>query len=599
MMSGDSSNFISYDRISEELLTSWIKAIRTDNADKVKEILEDCSRNMRTSLLRDKLPKWQLEPCGHKQCDCYPEYIFSYPQTSIFAALPMPSMNVLKLLLTYEDVDVCQRGFMCRNIVHTLVHFSHIKKQDCNIYVQCYNYISSHLKIESVKRLLQQEDQHGLNPLELAAHLDCFHFFMALMNTKDIYLVKEQTHYIFTNRWYDVTAYANPNSKRFEKSPLAMFCMVDQHKLAEKETQEFLSSPLVKTWFRKKSKTLRFGIILSNVYYLIKTLFLMTFFHNTIIRDGLFPDESLIWEYEYAFLHVNQSIAKRECAFAYIPFSIEIILIFMYFTFAIIWLCLAIPCFRKAKHLQKLYCNTIYGSKKPTTNVLFYIYIDLILNMAMVIKIVSAYLGYVHGLRISRYLTQSLDILVTFGMVWNLIYPLQFTKIGYLVVMIQNMSGDLLRFAILFILFQIPFSMAFFVNLTSYGKDCARGHPGFDGIPQSLYGVFGLMLNTISIYSYDIDEWYTFAFLHILYLGMVPIMLINLLIALFSDSVSKVAPYQSHILTIQRHVVTAPWNNLVHKVFSGYLEKKAKSVYAHRDGRLFLVVTEFDGMVLE
>ena len=172
----------------------------------------------------------------------------------------------------------------CAGILYILWCIFHVKKQDCNIYVQCYNYISSHLKIESVKKWLQHEDEHGLNPLELAAHLDCFCFFMALMNTKDIYLVKEQTHHICTNRWYDVTTYANPNSKRLEKSPLAMFCMVDQHKLAEKDTQECLSSPLVKTWLRKRFKTLRFGVISSNVYYIIKTIFLITFFHNSILK---------------------------------------------------------------------------------------------------------------------------------------------------------------------------------------------------------------------------------------------------------------------------------------------------------------------------
>ena len=169
----------------------------------------------------------------------------------------------------------------------------------------------------------------------------------------------------------------------------------------------------------------------------------------------------------------------------------------------------------------------------------------------------------------------------------------QMTSIGYFIVMVQNMLTNVKRFAHVFSLFQIMFSLLFFLSLTSYGTDCKRGHPGFDGLIDSMFGIFGMMLNTLSMLNYDIDDRISMWFLNIVYVIVVPITLINLLIALFSECVSRVSPYKEHILAFQRILMSEPIEYFLYCFAPRYLERKQKDVYASENGRFYLVVTDF------
>ena len=581
--------------ISEDLTNSWIEAIKNDDEDKVRQILEEIGDDLRTQLLKDKLPDWTTGPCGHKQCDCYPFYIRYIPRYTVYFALAGPSPNVLRLILKYKDVDIFQEDYSM-NILHSLVYFAYFRKQHRRLYVECYKWLASFLSVESLAKLLKQENHLGLNPLELAAHLDVFSLFTAIINTKGIYLVKEDTRHIWSYKWYNVTDYAHPGSGRFEKSPLLMFSMVDHSKLAEKITHDFHASSFVSTWFQRRSQALRSCVAVCNFIYLLKTALFILLFYTSVIRDGLFPDDLSSHNNRWNYSVNNTDGHKRHCFDMVLPISVEIAIILLSLIYAVGWLLGGISWLPRARRQYKTLCNQPYHTKRTAVDPLFYIYIEIILNVSVILKVNSAFLGYFKVLAIPLSMTRCVDTTMSFGLVWSLTFVLLSTKIGPLVIMIQNMLGDLTRFAFVFVLFQMTFCLAFFMNLTSYGKVCDLGHPGFNGMFQSFYGMFGLMLNTLSVQSYKDVDTFSFAILHILYVFMVPIMLINLLIALFSDTVSTVAHYQSHILTFQRFMVDKHFESTIRLFFPCYHRKILNSMYAHDNNIFYLIVTETEDM---
>ena len=575
--------------VSEPLLRSWIEAIQNDNVADITNILAKIKEDVKTILLKNKLPKWLPYQQQHAINKEYP-FFHSSSCYSLHIACATGSLNVLKLLLNLKEINILEKDDFHLNIVHVLVYYCFLRIKYKSLYLKCFEWLSRNLELETLKILLREENIDGFNPLELAANLQQFAFFTDIFNTEGIYLIKKETWLFMSYKWYDVTDYEGLTSSRHDKSPLLIFSLMDYSALEESVTQEFLSSSAITTWFNKEYQASKQITIMSVLYHLLKTIILVLLFTSSIVKDGLFPHAINLGTNSSAYHYSIRP--RRECLLTMLPFWAEILFISWSMIHSVNWLVFgSLRILSMKKNLKLLHDR---HKKKPRSAIspIFYFYVECLVNVCVVVKIMSSLLGYYTSLRIPETFTNATDILFTFVLVWSLMFAVQMTPIGHFVVMIQNMLGDVARFSILVLLFQLAFSWSFFMNITMYGKDCDRGHPGFSSIQESFYGIFSLMLNIISPENYVIENKASLCLLHVLYIVMVPVMLINLLIALFSKSVSRVAPYEPHILTFQHYIISTQVVHFISRMSSNYHNNKLRSVFDYKDGKLFLVVIE-------
>ena len=589
------------DVVPDDLRRCWVDAIKRDDIEEVQFILETVDEDVGTFLLTKQLPLWQPASCGHTACDCYPPYISIIARYTLFIAFAGPSMKVLALLLQNYKVDFLLKDVNSVNILHSMLYSSYFRKCHEKQYVECYSWLSRNLDKGIVQQLLKEETTTGLKPLELALQLDLFSMFTAIINTQDVYLAKQEVYLFCSYKWYDVTEYEHPRYYRPGKSPLFILSLLDHQNLSTPEAQQFLSSPLITTWFKKRMRVLNQPVIFFIILFIFRFILMLAMFGTKLLGDGL-SLEAINSKESNNDSAILPSGEASGCLPRPLPLWSEILLLAITCLHPILWLGVSLLWIRRFRNSYELLCARPGNPKKPAVDTHFYLAVEYVLNISVLVKITSAIFGYTLGCYIPKYFIYGTDVLFLLSFLWSIMFLIQLSSVGYFVTMVQHMLGDVIRFYTVFHLFQTTFSMLFFLIITSYGKHCERGSPGFTSPIESFYGMLGIMLNTISLNTmpYQIhgaEERIIMAILHIVYVLMVPIMLINLLIALFSDTVSKIAPYKSHIMTFQRYRVTEHIQWFMHKFASRYYEKKLKSSYATENSRIYLVVTETEDAI--
>ena len=175
---------------------------------------------------------------------------------------------------------------------------------------------------------------------------------------------------------------------------------------------------------------------------------------------------------------------------------------------------------------------------------------------------------------------------------WVVLFFLQVTSIGYFLLIIQNMLKDVLKFVIIFFLFVETFALCFLDVLSSGGQDCTKGAPGFTSISSSQYAIFSVMLNMIPMESYhEVDDQLSLKILHIAFVLVVPIVLINFLVGLFADSVQRVTQIKDLALCFQRYnAILIP--DYFFSLFTPNLyRRRQRMAFAEENDHYYIVLT--------
>ena len=474
------NNFVTDRSISEEFHLAWIDAIQSDCVSKVQNILENVTEDTRRHLLQGRLPEWKPFPCGHASCKCYPDFVPSLARYTLHIALSSPSMNVLAFILQTRNVNIFQKHDVSScNIFHLILYLAYLSKERQDVYISCYEWLSSNIDAISLQTLLKEEDSKGLNALELAAHLHLFRFFSVIFNTRDVYLIKEESRLSFSYKWYDVTDYEDPQSQRFHKSPLIMFVMIDQTELADPETQWLLSSPVIRRWYSQKYQVSQPMVTTLFLVGFLRNMLILSLSSHSIVRDGLFPD-TLLDQISNNSLHYPNR-ARDHCFSLGLPLWLEMFIIICLLTLTGTFFLVTIAHWYKVRKIDKAIRQKPGHYTSPATNRVFLISIEVALNALVIMKITSALLGYASSLVIPVVLTDHIDACIAVCLILSFMDILKITSLSHLIILIQNMWMNVLEFFIAFFIAQVVFLIFFFMNLTSYGKDCKHGKPGFGG----------------------------------------------------------------------------------------------------------------------
>ena len=158
--------------INEKVFLFWIEALKNDQSNVVREILEKSSSGARNVLLNgtfiyskycEKYLKYSVQACNNINEGTK----WFRPLTLVVSSRAIKSLQVI-LGGQYRDItEIFLRDDGYANIIHALI----LSSQSTNMedeFIEIYNYIMSTLDLETKKSLLFQENSTGLRPLELA-----------------------------------------------------------------------------------------------------------------------------------------------------------------------------------------------------------------------------------------------------------------------------------------------------------------------------------------------------------------------------------------------------------------------------------------------
>lgn len=439
---------------------------------------------------------------------------------------------------------------------------------------------------EDYKQLLLMENHDGLRPLELACHLGAFRLFEFLFNTKGVYITKEEEYKWYTITYYDITSYVN--GSRFYQSPPYLMMLLGQDKLSCKSVEKLYCSDPVKSWFKVIYNT--------NMPYLyiwasFRLIYVFAFFHyisnvptspdisnysqiqpktNTTGNQTVTLNMSVSYIYKYIPDVVTNYTATYERPCHNIAVCVTLLL---YSFLGLLWdTCSWIHkvCVRPkwlSQHVQRAKECAVYYTFYRVCQFLTLLAVALVILLSLGETIIEQQLNPV--------IRNVFVLMAVFLCVWDVLYFLQLTPaLDVLVVAVQCMLKAFCKFGFLFILFFVPYVFGF-ANLY-FGGDVK--------LWVSIYRTFLIILNMEDFSTSKLSV----CLLHVSYIFMIVILLLNFLIAILSSTFEQVRKHRNIIMQLQYLSVTLVTEEIFLKLFPRF-HTWLRRRYACNEGNTFFV----------
>ena len=185
----------------------------------------------------------------------------------------------------------------------------------------------------------------------------------------------------------------------------------------------------------------------------------------------------------------------------------------------------------------------------------------------------------------------SLYVLVAICNVWSFISLIQLIpRVGHFVIIWQNLLSQTVQFVIFYLVFFFSFS-GVFNDLTTITHGCSEDFYFFG---ESMYSTFKITLNMYDLSAIYDELGFPIAFAHILCVIIMSILLINFMIALMSNTVTKISENKSvifllKILWISQDVEN---NSFSRKFIPKRLFRQPKEYYHLENGRYYVMCFE-------
>ena len=163
-----------------------------------------------------------------------------------------------------------------------------------------------------------------------------------------------------------------------------------------------------------------------------------------------------------------------------------------------------------------------------------------------------------------------------------------FPWIGDSIISIQGMVKDIVRFIVLLFIFMIPFMHIFYLGVAvTSNEGCIDD---FKNVARSFYTLFRISLNMVDITSYDLRVADAFYMMHVIYVYIVGIVLLNFLIAVMSNIQSQLDENRRMLSTLNKlSIACYAENRLRHVVTCYYAWARHRHFAQQPDGSLGVV----------
>ena len=247
----------------------WVDAIITDNHEYVSQTLDGSTRPYKELLLNGN-----LESFVKNRSTVALSLDIRFKRPFNLAAVH-GSLKVCDVMIQ-NDVDVSLVETGSYNVVHCLVYVAFYQSQNEEGVVETYRSLCRMLSKDVMRKLLHMEESNGLRPLEFAAQQGTLQLMTAIFETPEVYVVKEEIVGISAYRWYDVTEYEMLEDKktRHSVSPLLFLSLIDERVLDRPATRRILFEGVFGEWIKREMHCKRFSVV---GYYTFRLLYLILF----------------------------------------------------------------------------------------------------------------------------------------------------------------------------------------------------------------------------------------------------------------------------------------------------------------------------------
>ena len=463
----------------------------------------------------------------------------------LFLAISFHSLDILDLFLEEgADVEITEdeEGY---NLLHILVVISAYIPSKQDDMVQVMEHLSNKLPSSTLSKLIMGETTKGLRPLEFAAQQCTFGLMAKYL---DIGLVvKRQIVGMMEYIWYDVTEYEfdRPLGRR-HFSPMYFICNMDESALNNGFINS-ISHGQFSVWLDTKLHTHMFSYFFWLIMRVIQIvgIYVIDLDASPLVPHGgatdLSPPEvqanaTFVFCHNFTVINLSPSVRRTLIIFLLV---VNVYSVGFYIG-------RKLKTFRRDRFMYKSRNVFLPGKRNLIKQCLVYD-ASFVLFSAISITYTSCAIAQI---ALPLYVSDICRIFLSGWAIFSALYFIQVLQVvGPFIITIQRMLGGLAKFAMVFLIMQMPFVTLLAQVMNSHSASCIKD---FNTIFDSFFTMFRIMLNAIDIKKYDIKYPYILDIIHMEYVFFVGILLLNFLIAVMANSVNEVEENKAVIMNVQR-----------------------------------------------
>lgn len=496
----------------------------------------------------------------------------------IHLAVATCSPKVVEFMMK-RNVNILRVDESGRNLLHNCVISGFYCVDYEDKVCQMIKWLDKKIGCDLMMRLLQEESFDGFRPLEFAAQQGTLNIMTTILHLPGyvtIEMVKGGNIY----RMIDVTEYEIGD--RHNKSPINMLSYLSSDRLKTPNIQKLLQHPVLMGWVNGKMKSNIFPLTL---WIIVRLLMLTTYLlldNDTSYPFFIFGNQTAqIFCPGLLHFHPGLDFTLAACS---VMAGLCSIIIITDIAHAIKW--------RLEKNNVKM--HDLNGRKSLVATTLFYQ-----INQGLYLVLVDLlFIFYVHSIRgqssettYPKYLFSILyfaRMVIPILMLWSVCYFGQLIpKIGSKIVSLQHMLLDLASFLLVLGLATLFFVHAF--EAFAFSNSQGGCIDEFRNPWETMYTLFRMLLNMYDTTSANVHNVSLFQMLHILYILLVGIMVLNFLIAIMSNSASTVAANEDIILTISRLAIVVQLEERLFWFMKKMYKIHRRSGFHFTNGRCYII----------
>ena len=522
--------------------TEWLDALRTDDVETATAILHQASAEYKDFLMNGDIPtsnsnhQNQSQPHPSHKCSSM-EFSITKP---LHAATVFHSHAVLRLLFT-SGANIQQVDCWKNNVVHVLIYAHSTEPVRETKYDETLAYLQDLLSENDMRSLLAAENEFALRPLEFAALRGCTGLATIIMQTKGVYLIKEESIGYNVVQYLDVSDYElfdDGLPTRFFTSPLLLFVMNDTSQIPVTESGVVHRNSGFQSWARAKMM-MNWPFVC--IWFLFRMFYIALFISAstenswpTVVNNGSYPNTNNTEE-----IAVCSCQASDRGSYRWGTLALVSLLIVMYDLYSYV----------RIRRIHHPALFKLVKIRDRHASVQFYRSMQLATCLSVVAICVGQILRFI-GLAVPLVFDHILYLIVSYGCVWGVLYFLQVLPwISIYAFAVQRMLQVLIRFMVIFFLFLFAFAISFRRTLLDKSHGCPIH---FDTLGETVYSTFLVILNLVNFRVYESGNTHALYMLHIFFVFFMSVMLINFLIAIMTQSFANVFENRCVIIQTQR-----------------------------------------------
>ena len=562
-------------QLDSKVFEAWYLALKYNQEPLVRRVISESSPEEAGVLIGGEflyptaIPGSLTQPLSRDWREAAPTLGWRRPW---FVAAGFGSVRTFELLSKTPHIDVLSTDVNGANILHALVLSAVTARERNEDYITMYKQLMEMVDLDMRTCLLSQENEDGYRPLELATKSGVLELSALILQEDSVYRFTKLRVGLCTEVWYDVTDYEGQgHQNRRGKSPLRLLKYnYSDGGTSNANLDSFLRLNIIQSWARKRSAI--------HAPYWVIVMFLRLLLNVVIVLAG--PAKQTVFDMTDS--RPNNTIT---CTSTPYPLQgpgqysglIHVVIVGLLLPFDIFDAIHYIFNSVKGSRVTDVPWRTRVQSFQRLSQGILTVYVILKCILSRAPRGLVVHLATVYDMG---------DMFCLVLAIWSsVLFLLALRPFALYRICIVDMLYVMAKFLPIFLLFFTSFALVF-ENIATSSNGC-MGYFSDD----SIYGTFLVMLNLINLGETDGNSNLTIRAAHILFIFTVPIMLLNFLIGLMTDVVSRVNN-QGNTRYLLNHIASV---NEVERYVgwcSGSTRFLKRRCFVHEKGRIFIAVFE-------